>query len=109
MEILRSLHIERVNLGIASQKTTGDQRRKCDALPTAGEQRIVARIKNDATKELAFNERSLLRLNELRGAGGDIKNVDVLQRISQGAVGVSVDWFAHLEHEPVIALVVQGA
>ena len=109
MEILRSLQIERVNLSIASQKTAGDQRRKCDALSAAGEQGIVARIKDDLPEELAFNERSLLRLNELTGAAGHIKNVDILQRISQGAVRVNVDWFAQLEHEPVIALVVQGA
>src|SRR4029453_5626985 len=107
MEILRSLQIECVNLGIASKKTAGDQRRECDALPAAGEQRIVARIKNNAPEELAFNERSLLRLNELRGAAGHIKNVDVLQRISQGAVRVSVDWLANLKKDTVICVVLK--
>src|SRR6187549_3445178 len=97
MEILRSLQIEPVNLGIASQKTAGDHRRKRDALPAAGEQRIVARIKDDAPEELAFNGRSLLRLDELRGARVHVINVDVLQRISQAGVHVRVDWLAHLE------------
>src|SRR4029453_5770653 len=109
MEILRSLQIPPVNLGIASQKTAGDHRRKCDALPAAGEQRIVARIKDDAPEDLAFNGRSLLRLNELGGARVHVKNVDVLQRISQGGVHIRVDWLSHFELESVIALVVLGA
>src|SRR5512132_1021864 len=97
MEILRSLQIEPVNLGIASQKTAGDHRRKCDALPAAGEDRIVARIKDHAREELAFNGRSLLRLNELGRARVHVKDVDVLQHISQGGVHVRVDWLAQLE------------
>src|SRR4029077_9750413 len=97
MEILRSLQIESVNLGIASQKTAGDKRGKSNACPAAGEQRIVARIKDDAPKELAFNGRSLLRLNEHRRARVHVKNVDILQRISQAGVHVGVDWLAHLE------------
>src|SRR6476620_11855805 len=97
MEILRSLQIERVNLNIAPQKTAGDHRRKCDALPAVGEQRIVARIKDDASHELAFKGRSRLRLNELRGGRVHVKDVDVLQHIPQGAVHVRVDWLAQLE------------
>src|SRR6267154_4126950 len=97
MEILRSLQIEPVNLGIASQKTAGDHRRKCDALPATGEYRTVARIKDDAREELAFNGRSLLRLNERRGAGIHVKDIDVLQRISQGGVRVRVEWLAQLD------------
>src|SRR5437762_6032852 len=97
MEILRSLQIEPVNLGIASQKTAGDHGRKCDALPAAGEYRTVARIKDDASDELAFDGRSLLRLNELGGTRVYVKDVDVLQYISQGAVHVRVDWLAQLE------------
>src|SRR5512132_3718899 len=109
MEILRSLQIEPVNLGIASQKTAGDHRRKCDTLPAAGEQRIVARIKDEAAEELAFNGRSLLRLNELRGARVYVKDVDVLQHIPEGAVHVRVDWLAQLElGAQVIRLGVKG-
>src|SRR5919106_1382394 len=109
MEILRSLQIPPVNLGIAPQKTAGDKRRKSNALSAAGEQGIVARIKDHAAKKFAFNERPLLRQDERRGAKGHIKNINVLQRISQVAVRVSVDLFAHPDHKPVIALVVQGA
>src|SRR4051812_1878861 len=97
MEILRSLQIERVNLDIASKKTASDHRRKCNALAAAGEQRIVARIKDEAAEELAFNGRSFLRLNELGGTRVHVKNVDVLQRIPEGGVHVRVDWLAQLE------------
>src|SRR4029077_15350000 len=97
MEILRSLQIESVNLRIASQKTAGDHRRKCDALPAAGEQRIVARIKDNAPEDLAFNERSLLRFNKRAGVRVHVKNVDVLQNISQAGVHVGVDWLAQFQ------------
>src|SRR6185369_2037847 len=109
MEILRSFQIECVNLGIASQKTARDHRRKCDALPAAGEQRVVARIIDETRDDLAFNGRSFLRLNEGRGARVHVKNVDVLQDISQGSVHVRVDWLAQLKRDSVIALVVLGA
>src|SRR5690242_11235090 len=109
MEVLRSLQVEGVNLDIASQKSAGDHRRKRDALPAAGEQWIVARIKHDAPQELAFNGRSFLRLNKLGSARVDVKNVDVLQRVSQSTVHISVDWLSQLEQHSVIALVVLRA
>src|SRR5256885_7914630 len=97
MEILRSLQIERVNLGIASQKTASEKGGKSNALSAAREQGTVARIKDHAGKKFTFHRRSLLRLDELRGAGIHVKDIDVLQRISQGGVHVCVDWLAQLE------------
>src|SRR5262249_42749223 len=108
MEILRSLQIESVNLRVASKKATGDSWRKCDALSPAREQRVITRIKDEAREDFAFKRRSSLRRDE--GIDGvDVKNVNVLQCVSQGAVHVSVDWLAHLKRESVIALVIVGA
>ena len=78
-------------------------------MSAAGKQGIVARIEHHATEHLAFDERTFLRLNELRGVRVDVKNVDVLHRIAQATVRVCVNWFAHLYGEPVIALVILGA
>src|SRR4030095_16301364 len=94
---------------VASKKTTGNSRRKGNALTTARKQRIVARIKDNTAKDLAFDKRALLVQDELRCAGRHIKNLDVLQRVSQGSVRVCIDWLAQFEQEPVIALVVKGA
>ena len=109
MKILRPFQIQSINLSIASEKTTGNSRRKRNALPAAREQRIVARIKHQAAKHLTFGKRAALRQNKLRRGGRDIKDLDVLQCISQRAVHVSVDRLAEFQHEPVIALVVIGA
>src|SRR5256885_13913030 len=103
MKILRSLQVECVNLGVASKKATGNSRRKGNALSSAGKQGVVAGIEHHATEKLAFDERTFLRLNELRGARIHVKNVDVLQRVAQGTVRVGGNWFAHLERKAVIA------
>src|SRR5919109_1857730 len=108
MKILRSLQVKCVNLGVASEKATGNGRRKSNALSSARKQGVVAGIEHHATENLAFNERTFLRLNKLRGVRIHVKDVDVLQRIAQATVGVSVNWFAHLECEAVITLVILG-
>ena len=107
MKVLRSLQIQTINLSIASKKATGDKRRKGDALPTAREQRVVARIKDNAGKDFAFDKCAFFFLDELRRAGSHIKNFDVLQRVSERAVGISIDWLAHFEHESVVPLIVK--
>src|SRR2546430_6387412 len=106
MEIFRPFQIQSVKLDVASEKTTGDKRRKGDPLATAREQRVIARIKHNAGKNLALESRARLRLDEVRCAARHIKNIDVLQRISQSAVRVSIERFPHLDHESVIALVI---
>src|SRR5262249_40600547 len=58
---------------------------------------------------LAFDGRSGLRLDEHRGARVHVKNVDVLQCVSQGPVHVSVYWLAQLKRDSVVALVILGA
>src|SRR5262249_37726950 len=57
-------------------------------------------------KKLAFESRARLRLDDVRCAGRHIKNLDVLQRISQSGVHVSIERFPHLDHASVIALVI---
>ena len=73
-------------------------------MATAGKQSVIARIKHNAGKNLAFESRARLRLDGVRCAGRHIKNFNVLYRISQSGVHVSIERFPHLDHEPVIAL-----
>src|SRR5215831_3860373 len=104
MEILRPFQLQSVHLDVASEKTPGNERRKGDPLAAAREQRVIARIKHNAGKKLTFESRACLRLDNGRCAGRDIKHIDVLQRISQSPVHVSIERFPHLDHESVIAL-----
>jgi len=90
MKYWRSLQIERVNLSIASQKTAGDQRRKCDALVRGGRTRGLSPNQRRFARRACFQRTILLRLNELTGAAATSKMSDVLPRISQGAVRVNV-------------------
>ena len=47
-----------------------------------------------------------MRLDEVRCAGRHIKNIDVLERVSQRCVCIRIKRFPHLDHESIIALVI---
>src|SRR3954453_249323 len=109
MEILPSLEVECVDLRIAAQETAGDKRRENDALATARQQGIITRIEHNTVIDLALGKRSFLRLNEFRCGRGDVKNINVLQRVPERGVHVGVKRLAHLDRKTIIALIVLGA
>ena len=75
-------------------------------MPRSREQRIVAAVEDDTAQDLALGEGTLLGLNERGGSGGHIKNIDVLQLVCEAHVHGGSNRLAHLDCEPVIALVV---
>ena len=80
---MRSFEVQSIDLSVAAKKAARDIRRKGEAMSPAREQWIIARVVYDAAENLALGSRTLLRFDEVRRANGHIKNIDVLQMVSQ--------------------------
>ena len=109
VKILRCFEVQSVDLSVASKKAARDIRRKGDASSPAREQGIIARVEHDTAENFALGSRTLLRLDEVGRANSHIKNIDVLQLISQRCECICIDRLAQFHGKSVVALVILGA
>src|ERR1700726_4507430 len=106
MEILRSLHVPAINLVVPAQGPAGYVRRNGYALASPREQGIIAPVKDDTGVNLAFRLVAQLVAKHLRDAGADIKDIFLLQTVTQRRIHKGIERLARLHKEPVIALVI---
>src|SRR5438270_12620259 len=106
MKIFRTFYIKSVNLFIPPQKSACDVGGKGNALTRPGEERIIASIIDESTGDLALQRMPRLSLDQRRGTGIHVKNIELRQAVTDDPVNEGKQTFARIDGKTVFALIV---